>query len=356
MAKIFNHPRIKVRYFTGRFHAKIYVFDDAAMLGSANLTQAGLAGNREAVACFDNATDPQAVDDVRSLFQEFWDSADVLTEAILKGFKLAWVNTVPTFDRDKSIADAVGVAEPKTISVQKQKNAVQRLFLQNLRRKINEQYRPAFDEIGRVLAEARLERGTLSDLARPFHTNRFLNWVRLTHAPGEDIWHESPVRDEAGRRTAIIQLGKEWCVTSHAHVPADYDDRLKTVEKVFTKNANLLRAQRDDLTGGLMSIHAFTAQYRFVTGGMKALPVEFWRQNNNDQKRVVASLDHLLFGSEDFVERLHDIVYSPRWKLKMFGLFCATELAGTVRPDECPPVNGRSAKAMRFIGFDVSGQ
>src|SRR5436190_1894010 len=30
-------PGLAVRYLTGRFHAKIYIFDDAALLGSSNL-------------------------------------------------------------------------------------------------------------------------------------------------------------------------------------------------------------------------------------------------------------------------------------------------------------------------------
>ena len=35
--------------------------------------------------------------------------------------------------------------------------------------------------------------------------------------------------------------------------------------------------------------------------------------------------------------------------------FCALELYGTIRPTECPPINGRMAKALRYLGFDVRG-
>lgn len=357
LGKIFGHPRATVRYFTGRFHAKIYVFDDAAMLGSANLTQAGFGGNREAVASFDNGIDGEVVDDVRRLFSELWESADVLTPAILSIFKQAWVNTIAgERDPDRDIADAVGRAEPTTINFKKAKDASHRLFLQSLRRKIHEQYGRAFDEVGRVLAEEQLEREQLTALARPFHTNRFLNWVRLTHAPGEDTWREPPLRDEEARRSEIIRLGREWRLASDDRVPSDYEERLKAVDRTFGDGGRLSAASPDELVSGLIGLHAFSEQLRFVKGGLTALPDEFWRENGGDSKRVKSSLDHLLFGAADFVSRLHDVLYSPRWKLRLFGLFCATELAGTIRPDICPPVNGRTAKAMRFVGFDVPGQ
>src|SRR5579863_6637598 len=35
--------------------------------------------------------------------------------------------------------------------------------------------------------------------------------------------------------------------------------------------------------------------------------------------------------------------------------FRALELYGTIRPTECPPINGRMAKALRYLGFDVRG-
>jgi hypothetical protein len=41
------------------------------------------------------------------------------------------------------------------------------------------------------------------------------------------------------------------------------------------------------------------------------------------------------------------------FKLGYFGYFCALELIGTVKPEVCPPINGRMGKALRFLGFDV---
>lgn len=41
-------------------------------------------------------------------------------------------------------------------------------------------------------------------------------------------------------------------------------------------------ASQDELAKGLMSLHAFTEQSRFVKGGVGNLPATFWKANNGD--------------------------------------------------------------------------
>ena len=67
-----------------RFHAKIYIFDNAALLGSSNLTDGGLYSNREAVICLDQDNDINAVEEIRALFLELWEDAQVLTNERFK--------------------------------------------------------------------------------------------------------------------------------------------------------------------------------------------------------------------------------------------------------------------------------
>ena len=81
-----------VRYFTARFHAKIYVFDDAALIGSSNLTDGGLCSNREATLLVEDSDD---LDEARRLFLELWESAQALTEDKLEAF--AKVHVSPAF-------------------------------------------------------------------------------------------------------------------------------------------------------------------------------------------------------------------------------------------------------------------
>lgn len=342
------------RFFTRKFHAKIYVFDNAAMLGSSNLTEGGLFSNREATICLD---EPDDLSEIRGLFQELWESASVLTPQKLSQFEGMYSsvrNGRPEFDA--RLEGVIGISEPTNIRAGSERPSKERLFLQQLSREIYEEYKPAFHEVMKVLTDNRLNRGDLSEIGPAMETNRFLNWVRLSKAVGEDAWRETPVRlDPADRRREILQLGQEWVGAERSKVPADYTDWLTTVRQVFANRDTIRDASKDRLTDGLLSIHAFHEQLRWKGGGKAGLSERFWSANDQDADRVKRSLSFLLFGPGEFVERFHDFLYDPDFTLRYFGYFCALELFGTVRPDLYPPINGRMAKALRFIGFDVRG-
>ena len=57
------------------------------------------------------------------------------------------------------------------------------------------------------------------------------------------------------------------------------------------------------------------------------------------------TLTCLIQGGGDFIEPLHDVLYDADMKLGVFAYFCALELYGTLKPEDCPPNNGRMAKA-----------
>jgi hypothetical protein len=63
----------------------------------------------------------------------------------------------------------------------------------------------------------------------------------------------------------------------------------------------------------------------------------------------------MIFGGGEFVERLHDIQYDSAMEIKSFGLASSLELYGTIKPADYPPVNGRIAKGLRYLGFNVRG-
>lgn len=354
LAAVLKVPNVAVRFLTHRFHAKIYLFDDCAILGSANLTDGGLHSNREAAICLDQPEDLQAVEEVRALFLELWEQAQVLTPAIHEAFARAWRAGRPKGpDPDEMIEAAVGRAEPRSIAVGSEAKSRERLFFDGLQRQIYEQYRPAFSEVSGVLSENGFRRAELADIGLANETNRFLNWVRLSYVRGDEAWKAAPQRPPAERHEHLLQLGAEWERTSKNMVPQTYFGWLQTVDRAFGSAAAIEEASKDDITAGLMSLHAFTEQLRFVKGGLAALPAAFWAANNDDVEKVRRTLTYLIHGPGDFVPRLHDVLYDPRVKLGYFGIFCALELYGTVKPEDSPPMNGRMAKAMRYLGFDV---
>lgn len=349
-------PNVVVRYLTRRFHAKIYVFDDAALVGSSNFTDGGLFANREATICLDQPEDLETVEQLRALFHELWDSGRVLTDETLRSFAhVAMQIQTRGRDPDSLIEDAVGRAEPANINVASQTRTRERIFLEGLRRQVYEEYRPAFEEVTALLEQNGFRRPELADVGIANETNRFLNWVRLTHAPGDEAWQSTPIQVQEERRPEILRFGAEWKAAADNRVPKDYAAWLLRVRGVYGSAASITAASKEDLTQGLMCLHAFIEQLRFVKGGAANLPNAFWKANEEDVSKVKASLTHLIHGPGDFIARLHDILYDSRFKLGYFGRFCALELFGSIKPDECPPMNGRMAKALRYLGFDVRG-
>jgi PLD-like domain len=355
LAAVMSARNITLRYFTHRsFHLKIYLFDDSALLGSGNLTNGGLFANREADICLDQPEDFDAVQEIRVLFAEMWDAAKVLNAAVFDTFATAWrANRPQRPGPDEAIENAIGRVEPSNISVTSRTKSTERLFIDTLQRQVYEEYLPAFTEVTTLLEERGFRRPELVSLGLANETNRFLNWVRKTHAVGEDTWRSAPILDEAARRDRLLALGTKWVRVDDSAVPADYTAWLRTVERIFGTPETLQAASKDTLTEGLMSIHAFTEQLRFVEGGSTRLPAAFWSANADDVDKVRNTLHDLIHGPGDFVERLHDALYDRSKKINKFGLFSALELYGSVKPDECPPMNGRMAKALRYLGFGV---
>jgi hypothetical protein len=98
-------------------------------------------------------------------------------------------------------------------------------------------------------------------------------------------------------------------------------------------------------------IHAFAEHYRYEKKEVGLL-VAFWNDNDGDVLRVKKSLKYLIYGGSEFEERLHDVLYGGL-KLRGIGPSSALELYGTLKPEECPPINGATAKALRYLGFNV---
>jgi hypothetical protein len=185
-------------------------------------------------------------------------------------------------------------------------------------------------------------------------TNRFLNWVRVTHAVEEE-WQLRPLRNKEDRKAEILAVGREWAETDQPKIQSYYVNWLHTVTSVFGSDDAIINASRDRLTQGLTSLHTFSELQRFVKGGAKNLPTAFWNANGEDIDKVKRTLRHLIYGTGGFISRLHDVLYAPSYKLAFFGKFCALELFGTIKPEECPPMDGSIAKALRYLGFDVPG-
>jgi PLD-like domain len=87
-----------------------------------------------------------------------------------------------------------------------------------------------------------------------------------------------------------------------------------------------------------------------------ALSARIWNDQSSNGGRVKALLGRVLYGgsNEQLPERLWESVSDPKWKLDGLGISALGELVGWALPDRFPPRNGRTSKALRSLGYDVT--
>ena len=81
-----------------------------------------------------------------------------------------------------------------------------------------------------------------------------------------------------------------------------------------------------------------------------------WRNRSSNGSRIDQVLRYVLYDGSDALvpERLWDAIASPKWKIDGIGVSALGEIAGWARPDLFPPRNGRTSKALRSLGYDVT--
>jgi hypothetical protein len=99
----------------------------------------------------------------------------------------------------------------------------------------------------------------------------------LTYVSGNEAWRSASVRPPEEHRDQILRLGQEWTSAENSRVPPDYAEWLRRVRGLFGNAAALQAASKDEITQGLMSIHAFLEESRFIKGGQANLPAA-WRR------------------------------------------------------------------------------
>ncbi|MDE0001251.1 MAG: hypothetical protein OXQ29_00970, partial [Rhodospirillaceae bacterium] len=93
-----------------------------------------------------------------------------------------------------------------------------------------------------------------------------------------------------------------------------------------------------------------------VSQKVDALSKRIWNDRSVGGASVRDLFRHVLYGGveEKLPERLWQAVSDRKWKIERLGISALGELVGWALPDRFPPRNGRTSKALRSLGFDVS--
>ena len=163
-------------------------------------------------------------------------------------------------------------------------------------------------------------------------------WASLPEAPyGEDVFigETTPMM----RNTFALTELKDW--------------QLEDFQKVFFQ-VHAFKAharQMKNTTLGLPAGTHETVEKRsdLVAKWLWELPRE------PSQMHIRDLLEFLIWGSSpaSMVERLWQVTNDDRWRYDHFGPSTLGEAVGWARPDEFPPRNNRTNKALRSLGHDV---
>lgn len=353
-----HNPAVSVRYYTSsEFHPKLYIVDDLALIGSANLTDAGLMRNREVSVVLQKDRDA-AFNDLPGLFNLLWDGADSLTEDVLVRYTSAFRligNPKESADFEKILHSFVDEAAPPGPKVGSEIISKRRSFLQTFRRRYEERLIPAFSEVRAILAEDGRRRAEFREGHIDIELSRFLGWLRIVHAPGES-WRKQQPLERAARRSKVTALLDEWHAARDIAVgDMIYAERelgnIAAIRSNFHSEAAIQMLTYDEIFDTLSGCHAFYDMLRFVGGGLEGLRADFAARNR--LPNIKSTLSYLLHGPGGALERAYDTIHGG-YKLQRFGESCTMELIGWMDEGR-PPINGRTIKALTFIGFETGG-
>lgn len=88
-------------------------------------------------------------------------------------------------------------------------------------------------------------------------------------------------------------------------------------------------------------------------GRARAFAKWLWTQRTATGRTPQESLHHVIWGPGNIEKRIFDGCHDPQWKLPHVKTSSLGEIVGWARPDEFPPRNMRTSKALRALGNPV---
>jgi hypothetical protein len=286
-----------------------------------------------------------------SVFQSYWDEATVLTEKKLEVFRrVRSQNQVPVSqDLEKALIDAFGDIAPSGIRVKAEKTSKDKLFIHEYS-KTYQDFLSKYEMLRSIYKEDGRRKVTEEEVPLRLEIDQFLSFVRDKHAPSES-YAEVEVLSGMVLQSRINQYLDLWHETDWQYLYNEIPVGLANIRKVFESSEAIKSATIEEIFDALTVCHSVRERLRYFKGGLPAFKSIFVKKN--EPERVRELITHLLFGQNDFVERMADCIYDQNFKLKEFGRSGVQELFGWSNSEEIPICNSRTVKAMRFLGLDV---
>ena len=363
-------------YLVQHHHAKVIWWRGVGVyIGSANLTDSAWYRNIEA-GCFmgDDEISGEIETDLLTLFSKLHEHATPLTDEVLQAMAgRAKVVASTSSDPREFLANPSFKTWPGLVRTAARSPSERRrqsfldewhATLQHLR---DIGTRVAKDENRPVWISRSAPAGSQADqFLHAHYDERKLVGQKSNFAA---LYEENKHRREAALEEAI----QWWRKLGEA--PAS-EDQMLNVSAPF-----LCKALAEDRLGSMtyerfrkicMSVHAIKDYARRVKNTIVGLPktetgytisqkvdalsLRIWNDRSASGATVRDLFRHVLYGGDEdqLPERLWQAISDPAWKIKGLGVSALGELVGWALPDRFPPRNGRTSKALRSLGYDVT--
>lgn len=179
-------------------------------------------------------------------------------------------------------------------------------------------------------------------------------------------------QNKARRDEALAEAMQWWSRLPAA--PSTEDEMLNTTAPYLRAalSPNGLETMTPDVFQNVcMGVHAIADYSRRVANKAVSLPEgtpytipqkvaalsgRIWNDSSSNGGRVRNLLHYVLHdGSVDHLpERLWNGVNDPKWKIDGLGISALGEIVGWALPQQFPPRNGRTSKALKSLGYEVT--
>lgn len=357
-------------------HAKVIWWRGLGLyVGSANLTHSAWYNNVEA-GCFffENEIAEDMASDIESMFAKLHEHSTPLTEELLQEMSR----------RDQLLIDS----EPPSRDFWKSQSFKDWPGLGRfVRKKVSEQRRQKFLEewhstlqeirdIGRIISRPENRPSWIGDdIPIGAQADQFLHahYYERTFEGGRAMYASFYEQNRTRKKQALEETIAWWRrLPAAPRSEAIMLNETAPYLRVALSEQSLVTMTYEQFHSICSSIHAIRDYSRRVsnvavelaTDGTRyaiqqkvaALAKRIWSDRSEGGKHVCDLLQYVLFGgaSDDLPERLWQGVADPKWKIGGLGVSALGELVGWALPDKFPPRNGRTSKALRSLGYDVT--
>jgi len=353
LKEIVKLNNVFIRYFTGtRFHPKFYLFKNGiGIIGSSNLTNAGLINNNEANISI--SVDSPIYEELEKQFNIYWVNARVLDINVLDKYIETCDNNQNDLDKmikkiDKSIENEFGIIEYSDSNYSKEFFDKRELYIEDFKR-MYQLFLNNFEFLRKTYEDTKLRKTNDEKLPLRIEIDQFTNWIRANKCHKTE-YENAPILEGENLKQNIILNIKKFINDEMPYFDKVVNESYPIIMKYLSTPEKIDNITEDNLKIALYRIHSFHDQLRFFQGGFDAQFKQFI--DDNGFEKIKESFKYILFSSEnDFKTRIGNYLYDNNLKLKHFGDSCAKELFGWLNHEEIPIYNNRTYISMRWLGF-----